>query len=224
VRLRVLTSNIRSGTDIFGRARLNAQGAVLRGSGADVVMLQEVWPADQADQLAALAGLPHVVFSASRRAGAGEFGNAILSRWPLGDVVCRPVPPARLRSQARCVVSATLAADGLPWLVMCAHFGLLPGEPEPASQVVVELATAHRGPVVFGGDLNRALPTAPCHRRLRAVLQDAAASSPSPTFPAPCPVLRLDYLYVRGLQVSPATVLATTASDHRPLLVELESI
>jgi endonuclease/exonuclease/phosphatase family metal-dependent hydrolase len=224
VHLRALTYNIRSGTDIFGRARLAAQGAVLRDSGADVVMLQEVWPADQAEQLAALAGLPYVVFNASRRAGDGEFGNAILSRWPLEDVVCRPVPAGR-RGQPRWVVSALLPSDHTPWLVMCAHFGLFPGEMEPAARIVVELADAHRGPVVFGGDLNRPLASARGHRRLHAALSDAAAlaKSAAPTFPSPWPVLRLDYLYVRDVRVCGARVLSTTASDHRPLLAELES-
>jgi vancomycin resistance protein VanJ len=120
------------------------------------------------------------------------------------------------------VVSATLAMNGTPWLVMSAHFGLLPGEPEPAAQVVVELANAHTGPVVFGGDLNRPRSNAPCHKRLRAALEDAAGAGL--TFPAPWPLMRLDYLYVRELRVCTATVLPTTASDHRPLLAELESV
>ena len=101
------------------------------------------------------------------------------------------------------------------------------GEPEPAAQVVVELANAHTGPVVFGGDLNRPRSNAPCHQRLRAALEDAAGALPAaadPTFPAPWPVMRLDYLYVRELRVRTATVLPTSASDHRPLLVELESV
>jgi hypothetical protein len=42
VRLRVLTYNIRSGTEIFGRPRLNEQADVMRDMGPDLVLLQEV--------------------------------------------------------------------------------------------------------------------------------------------------------------------------------------
>jgi endonuclease/exonuclease/phosphatase family metal-dependent hydrolase len=224
VRLHVLTYNIRSGTDLLGRPRLPEQAAVLREAAADVVLLQEVAHPGQAEWLAAATGLPHMAFGATRRTRAGEFGNAILCRWPLRQATTRPIPPGRVHGQPRAVLSATLACDGHPVHVIGTHFGLLPGEAERAADLVVSLARAQAGPLIVGGDLNRPWVAA-CHRRLRAVLVDCARVSqhpPQPTFPAPRPVLRLDYLYARGLAVRAARVLPSHASDHRPLLIDLD--
>jgi endonuclease/exonuclease/phosphatase family metal-dependent hydrolase len=225
VRLSVLTYNIRSGSDMLGRPRLAEQAAVLRATAADVVVLQEVAHAGQAEWLAERAALPHVAFGATRRTSAGEFGNAILCRWPLRQVTNRLVSRGRLRGQPRGVLSATLASNGHAVHVLGTHFGLLPGEADRAADLVVALVSARSGPLIAGGDLNCPWAAAACHRRLRSVLVDCARvgqQRPQPTFPAPRPVLRLDYLYTRDLVVREARVLPTRASDHRPLLVGLE--
>jgi endonuclease/exonuclease/phosphatase family metal-dependent hydrolase len=225
VRLHVLTYNIRSGTDMLGRPRLAEQAAVLRDTAADLVLLQEVAHAGQAEWLAGRAALPHLAFGATRRTSAGEFGNAMLCRWPLRQVTNRLVSRGRLQGQPRAVLSAMLACDGHPVHVLGTHFGLLPGEAERAAHLVVALAGARGGPLIAGGDLNRPWAAAACHRRLRAVLLDCARvgqQRPQPTFPAPRPVLRLDYLYARDLVVREARVLPSRASDHCPLLVGLD--
>ncbi|HET6319937.1 MAG TPA: endonuclease/exonuclease/phosphatase family protein, partial [Chloroflexota bacterium] len=81
--MRALTYNIRSGTDLLGRPRLEEQAAVVRDAAADVVLLQEVAGRAQAERLAMLAGLGHVAFGAARRTDTWEFGNAVVCRWPL---------------------------------------------------------------------------------------------------------------------------------------------
>lgn len=234
--LRILTYNVRHGTDILGRGRRTAQAAVIRESGADVVFLQEVdhgtrrgGGTDLAGELAALSGLPHHAFRSNRRHTGGDFGNAILARWPLLGVVNHPVPvpggrAAELLREGRAVLEATTDVDGHPVRLLCAHFGFLPGEPLAGARLAARLIDAWDGPIVFGGDLNEPLHEAPCHRLLRGRLTDAARAvrRVAPSFPSPWPRLRLDYLYVRGLRVRDARVLPTTASDHRPLLVEVD--
>jgi endonuclease/exonuclease/phosphatase family metal-dependent hydrolase len=222
--LDVLTYNIRSGTDMLGRPRLAEQAAVLREANADLVLLQEVAHLGQAEWLASRAALPHLAFGATRRTRAGEFGNAMLCRWPLSEVTNRLVAGGRLHAQPRAVLSAVLACDGQAVHVMGTHFGLLPGEAERAARLVLALAGPPGGPLIVGGDLNRPSP-AGCHRGLRAVLVDCARAAnlpPQPTFPAPRPMLRLDYLYARDVVVRDARVLRSRASDHCPLLVRLE--
>ena len=86
VRLRVLTYNIHSGTDMLGRPRLNEQALLMRGTAADLVLLQEVSSREQAERLGSLVKLPHLAFGAARATSMGEFGNALLCRWPLEDV------------------------------------------------------------------------------------------------------------------------------------------
>jgi endonuclease/exonuclease/phosphatase (EEP) superfamily protein YafD len=92
--------------------------------------------------------------------------------------------------------------------------------------VVLSVVAARDGALIFGGDLNRPLPGAVCHRWLRGVLVDSAGAHnqvAEPTFPALRPLLRLDYVYVRELQVHAARVVPSSASDHRPLLADLST-
>jgi endonuclease/exonuclease/phosphatase family metal-dependent hydrolase len=220
--LRVLTYNIRSGTDMLGRRRLTEQAAVVRGLTPDLILLQEIAGADQAEQLAGLAGLRHMAFGPTRR--GGEFGNAMLCRWPLREVANETVPAGRLHAQPRAVLSAVLMCGARPVHVIGTHFGPLPGEAERAVHTVLALASARDGPLIMGGDLNRPPAAAACHRRLRETLVDCArvgGRPAEPTFPAPWPVLRLDYVYARGLLVREVTVVPSRASDHRPVLAEL---
>jgi len=227
VRLRVLTYNIRSGTDIFGRPRLVEQAATVRAAEPDLVLLQEVHGLAQAEELARATGLEHLAFGAARRTSAGgEFGNAILSRWRLVDVENRPVPGRRFAFQPRAVLAATaiFGEDRVPVRVAVAHFGLTSGEAEHAARAALDMTTTSSHPIVVGGDFNRPLENAMCHRLLRRTLVDCATADgrvPLATFPSPRPVLRLDYLYIRDLQVVDVEVVRSAASDHRPLRVDL---
>jgi endonuclease/exonuclease/phosphatase family metal-dependent hydrolase len=226
VRLRVLTYNIRSGTEIFGRPRLNEQADVMRDMGPDLVLLQEVSSRQQAERLARLVELPHVAFGAARATSLGEFGNALLCRWPLEDVENHPVAAGSPLGQARTVLAATAVVDGRRIHALSAHFGLLPGEPELSARVVLSVADARDGALIVGGDVNRPLAGAACHRWLRGVLVDAASEHgrvAQPTFPAISPVLRLDYVYVRYLAVHAVWVVPSRVSDHRPVLAELST-
>jgi endonuclease/exonuclease/phosphatase family metal-dependent hydrolase len=225
VRLRVMTYNIRSGTDMLGRPRMNEQAMVIRGAACDMVLLQEVNSREQADRMGSLVKLPYVAFGAARTTSTGEFGNAMLCRWPLEDVENHTVPAGWAQSQARAVLAATMIADGRRIHAIVAHFGLLPGEPELSARVVLSLAAARDGALVFGGDLNRPLAGAACHRWLRGVLVDSGEHSQvaEPTFPALRPLLRLDYVYVRELPVHAARVVPSSASDHRPMVAELSA-
>jgi endonuclease/exonuclease/phosphatase family metal-dependent hydrolase len=224
VRLRVLTYNIRCGTDMLGRPRLNEQAVVMRQTAADLVLLQEVNSSAQAEHLGSLVKLPHVAFGAARTTRDGEFGNALLCRWPFEQIENHVVPAGWPLSQARAVLAATVIADGRRIQAIVAHFGLLPGEPELSAHVVVSLAAARNGALIVGGDLNRPLTRAACHRLLRGVLVDSAAAHgrvAEPTFPALRPFLRLDYVYVRDLVVQEVRAIPSSASDHRPLVADL---
>jgi endonuclease/exonuclease/phosphatase family metal-dependent hydrolase len=87
------------------------------------------------------------------------------------------------------------------------------------------------GPVrVFCGDLN-AVPNAMTYRRFARRLRDSQRALPGhkplPTFPSALPFLRLDHVFVsehlrvRGVEI-PHHARARRASDHLPLIVDLE--
>jgi endonuclease/exonuclease/phosphatase (EEP) superfamily protein YafD len=106
-------------------------------------------------------------------------------------------------------------------------------------QLVQLLAHAARdvpsgAPVLLGGDLNSDAAS-DVVAALTVALTDAwsacgagrgAAGGVTPragdTFPAGAPRERIDYVFYRGLRCRDARVPASTASDHRPLVVDFD--
>ena len=71
-------------------ARQPAIDATLVALNADVICIQETWP-DQVSRLADLLGMQHIY--GSRQAFDGvQFGNAILSKWPIARTETLPLP------------------------------------------------------------------------------------------------------------------------------------
>lgn len=266
--LRVATYNIHKGVSGMGlrkRLEIHNLGLAVEALDADLVFLQEVrlfnhqearrfarspqgWPqGGQADYLAPEG------YEAAYRTNAvtrqGEHGNALLSRWPLGDVGHRDVSDHRF--EQRGLLHVPVSWNGMRVHAVVVHLGLV-----HASRVrqVQRLAQYIQSTVpedellVVAGDFNdwgekldgpmadlgltRAFtplqsaqdqpdrPSAwPAQALVRARLQQA-------TFPSLAPVFALDRFYLRGLVCTTTLVPRGMAwarmSDHLPLVAELQ--
>jgi endonuclease/exonuclease/phosphatase family metal-dependent hydrolase len=238
--LRVMTYNIRS-----GNGDLAATAAAIRAASPDVVALQEVdvhWAArsafaDQATELGQRLGMQarfaHI-YSIGDPDGAPprEFGVALLSRYPItafrNDTLTRlstqdttPVP-----TRMPGLLDATVDVHGIAVRVFDTHLDYRRDPAVRRAQVGEMLARidSDTGPTLVFGDMN-ATPAAPELAPLRARLHDAWDSSNGPgfTYPAEAPTERIDYVFVsRDFRVLRATVPVTRASDHRPVVVDME--
>jgi endonuclease/exonuclease/phosphatase family metal-dependent hydrolase len=101
MKLRVMTYNIRWGMGVDGKFSLERIAGVIRESGADLVGLQEVERGsprsrfrDEPCVIARELGM-HVAFGGNLRLGSWQFGNALLSRFPLQAWRNVPLPASR---------------------------------------------------------------------------------------------------------------------------------
>lgn len=166
--VRVLTWNLWWRFDDW-RRRLEAIGAVLEEVRPDICCFQEVWSHEAADAAVLLgegAGLPHVARShtdvperwQNRIDEPGmDFGNAIVSRWPIGETDVRRLPS----TDGRTALAGRVDAPSGPVPVISTHLTAGPASSaQRCSQVraLVELvASFGRGydfPPVIAGDLN----------------------------------------------------------------------
>jgi endonuclease/exonuclease/phosphatase family metal-dependent hydrolase len=117
----------------------------------------------------------------------------------------------------------------VPLTAISAHLGLSSKERQVHARELTDWLGGLDGPVVVGVDLNEG-PESPAATWLAERLFDAfshAGRGPGATFPARTPTSRIDYLFVtedvRPLRawVSAAPEVVT-ASDHRPVIAELE--
>jgi endonuclease/exonuclease/phosphatase family metal-dependent hydrolase len=233
-RVRVLTYNIHHGQGVDGKFDLGRIAAVIKQADADVVALQEVdvkttraHGVDQAAELARLTGM-HVAFGKAMDYADGQYGNALLSRWPLEDVQTHALP-FKEGCEPRCIVAARICPPGQPRPFVFAATHLEHANPTvrlcQAGKLGSELAGAGRLPVILSGDLN-AEPGSPPMSVVRRYWTDAMEGKWQPTCPAERPNVTIDYVLFRPTDacrvLETRVVEEAVASDHRPVLAVLE--
>ncbi|MGH7637759.1 MAG: endonuclease/exonuclease/phosphatase family protein [Gemmatimonadaceae bacterium] len=240
--LRVMVYNIHAGKDASGVDNLERVAQLIRETSADVVLLQEVDKGtrrsegvDQPAVLSRLTGL-RVAFGRSLIYQGGDYGIAILSRWPITShrTIPLPVHPPQERSESsyepRVALEARIASPAGDLTVVNTHIDASRDDRWRRQEIVTVLAVADsaRGLLLMGGDLN-STPESEIQRTVRSRgLRDAwrvcgrGGEAAGFTYPADSGVKRIDYLYFReSTSCSRAEVVATRASDHRPLLVHV---
>ena len=239
MRVRLVTYNIHKGIGgVDRRYDLSRVVDVLNSYEPDIVLLQEVddgVPRSRRDVqvrlLAEATGLSHLAFQHNVKLKIGHYGNAILSRYPLHEIddvdLTIRFKKRRRALVARCRVTHEHHARTL--LLANVHLGL--AEFERRIQVRRLLADDHlrrlrrMTPCVIAGDFNDVWG-----KTGRLPLREAGfapAAKKIKTFPAAMPIRPLDRAYVRGdVCVTGAfaghSKVAREASDHRPLVVDLE--
>jgi endonuclease/exonuclease/phosphatase family metal-dependent hydrolase len=155
--VRIVSFNVKYGRDVAGAAALLASDARLKD--ADVIALQEM-DETGVDCIARRLGVNYVYYPASvHPADHRNFGNAILSPWPIEEDAKLILPhSARFRKQRRIAVAATVRVWGeLPVRVFSVHFetpaGLGPASKRDQARAVVESAAAYPR-VLIAGDFN----------------------------------------------------------------------
>lgn len=233
-RLRVLSYNIHHGEGTDGRLDLERIARVIQAQKPDLVALQEVdvktqrtGRVDQAAALAKLTGM-HVFFGPAMDYDGGQYGDAVLSRYPLLETKNHPLPKDT-GTEPRTAVAAVvrLGRDGPKVLFASTHLEHTADGPRvvQAREINRQLVRAGGDPAILAGDMNAAPGSRPM-KTLLAHWTDATAGAPKPTCPSKDPKWKIDYVLFRpaaGWRVIETRVVdEPVASDHCPLLVVLE--
>jgi endonuclease/exonuclease/phosphatase (EEP) superfamily protein YafD len=224
--LTVTTFNIQFGLAAGPAAREIALAARFRCP--DLILLQEMDPAGSA-AIARDLGFHHVYAPAVIHSHHGrQFGQAILSPWPLRDAEIVHLPHAHpLNGQRRIALLATADVAGREVRVGSVHTetALLAASLR-AEQVVTALDAFADwdGPAVIGGDFNTVTPAnvRDLARLGRSAgfdrLEDYGPTADWTAGGLHLASFTLDHVLTRGLDLHTApTTRMTLASDHRPL-------
>ncbi len=247
--LRVATYNIHKGVRGVGprkRLEIHNLGLGVEALDADLVFLQEVrlfnhrdarqfertwfgWPDGGQAQFLAPEGYD-VAYRTNAFTRYGEHGNALLSRWPLGDAGHHDVSDHRF--EQRGLLHVPVRWNGLPLHAVVVHFGLAHRSRVRQVQRLADFLSATVPPgelLVVAGDFND------WGEKLDAPMRELGlqrAGSPLDrgaqrlTFPSRVPVFAMDRIYTRGLACLSTAVPRGSAwarmSDHLPLLAELQ--
>ena len=214
---------------------------VIASAEPDIVALQELdvgrarsGGVDQAELIAAALGMRAQFFPAMK-VMEELYGDAILTACPSRLIKAGPLPgmPQLRTLEPRGAVWAAVTVNNTEVQVINTHLGLLPRERHKQIDCLISKDwLGHpdcRDAVILVGDFNMQ-PRSRSYRKLVSRLRDAHRSRNrhyQATFPARFPTLRIDYAFV-GPAVhvhrveTVRTPLARIASDHLPLVVDLE--
>ncbi len=204
---------------------------VVRSLTPDIVCFQEIhrklaWSARE-DQPAKLKHLLNrqFDFQSNVRFGLGQYGIGIAHRSIVAQVRNHFLPGDK---EQRGAIELTLRVGGLPGVVTvyCTHWGLDEEERLSQAHALAEIINRVSTPVIVCGDLNEPSTGSAVRALLRETgLMDADADLNRPTFTSDAPTVRIDYcFYSCHFNLKNVEVVKTLASDHLPLLVDLDRV
>jgi endonuclease/exonuclease/phosphatase family metal-dependent hydrolase len=221
--LRVLTYNIHHGEGLDERFDYDRLAGVIKKLEPDIVALQEVdcgteraSGVDQAKRLAKFCRM-HYAFGQAMPHQGGQYGEAILSRFPIEKTVVHPLP-YQLEREPRAAVEVVIRPAGIgPVSFVGTHLCHQSDELRVLqARRLGQLFPPEKGnPIILAGDFNARPGSEPMNALLNAGWIDGVA-----------PRSVIDYVLVRTCDpwaVKDVTIVdEPVASDHNPVLVVLQ--
>jgi endonuclease/exonuclease/phosphatase family metal-dependent hydrolase len=221
--LRVLTYNIHHGEGTDDRFDYERLANVINDLSPDIVALQEVdrgteraSGVDQAALLGKLCKMHHAFGQAMPHQG-GQYGEAILSRFPIEKVATHPLPYS-LEREPRAALEVRVQIEGIGPLVFVGTHLCHQGSDLRTQQTrrMSQLSAKDEGPpIILAGDFNARPGSDPMNVLLEDGWTDVVA-----------PRSRIDYVLVRASdpwKVKEVIIVdEPVASDHDPVLAILE--
>jgi endonuclease/exonuclease/phosphatase family metal-dependent hydrolase len=230
---RVMTYNIHHGAGLDGKVDLQRIADLIKREQADIVALQEVDKGVQRTarrdcpaELAALTGMT-CVFSNNFHFQGGEYGNAVLTRFPIKRWTNRHYKMLRPDEQ-RGLLQLVLDVRGRELVFLDTHIDYRGDDAERLLNAaeIAEAIQPYRGrPMILCGDFNDT-PGSHTHQKIAQAFEDAwmvAGKGDGFTIPADKPRKRIDFIWLS--KEPPITALgiwvpASEASDHLPVVGE----
>jgi endonuclease/exonuclease/phosphatase family metal-dependent hydrolase len=229
--LRVLSYNIHHGRGLDEQVDLKRIADVIRTADPDVVALQEVdrltkrtGNVDQASELARMTGMCSTFAKAIDFEG-GDYGQAILSRFPLSNVEVSKLANRDGREQRIAVSAMFEFLKDFRIQFISTHLDHSDSvlRLEQATQLA-DLGSQSATLSILAGDIN-----APPESDVLAALQKSWNQPPRQeglgTYPAGLPTDQIDYIVLRSsvknIRILSKVIEEPIASDHRPIFMSI---
>jgi endonuclease/exonuclease/phosphatase family metal-dependent hydrolase len=233
-KVRVMTYNIHVGVGIDKRLDLQRIADVINQEHPDLVGLQEVdrgvKRTQGVDEIAELARLTRMEYAFAHNLDyqEGQYGVAILSRFPILKTDHRMYLNKR-EAERRGMIRIEVKSGGHDLSFATTHldYQYEDGRIFEAGQLV-DFLKGQYGPTILVGDFN-VDPAGDSYKLVAAYFRDAwldnKVKEPGHTYPADRPNKRIDYIFYKtnsGVSAKKAWTINTQASDHVPVVADLE--
>lgn len=224
--VRMMTWNIHGAVGRNPRFNLKRVIELIRGHDPDVLALQEIdsrrHRQDSGDDPFAVLQRElgrHGVGAKSIATADGEYGQMLVSRWPLLDQEVHDISfPER---EPRRAIRAAVDTPHGTLRVIATHLGLSLRERNAQLRLLLDLVGDDDRPTIVLGDFNDWLWPGSVRKGLTRVLPGRTRHR---TYPSILPMLRLDRIYCRPGRTLIASFVdprARRLSDHLPVIADL---
>ncbi len=234
-----MTYNIHHCRGTDNRVDVDRIAQLISRSDSDIVGLNEVdkqfsrrsaykdqieWLAKQLNMEQAFS--PSLSIKSSRTTSLRQFGNAILSRYPIVTRTSQPFDFLSGFMEGRSLLNTAIQINKKLVQFSVTHFSLNPFLHRLQTNFVLNELNRSPYPTILMGDFNMT-PRSKGWRKITSQFQDVwqmAGNGKGYTYPAFRPSLRLDYIFASpSLGITNAKVVTHTpkASDHLPLQATL---
>ena len=236
--MKIMTFNIQSCKD-FIKQEFNYKicGNLIKEYNPDVLGLNEVTNGyvpekgpryiEQVDVLKTYCEYPYSYFAeAIKIHDIAPYGNAVLSKKKINSPKTIIIPdPERTEDcyyETRAIIKCEI--DGIIFLIT--HMGLANGERINAVKEIIDLTKKETKPIILMGDFNME-PNSDIIKPLYDYYNDTTSliDGDINTFSSVEPKVKIDYIMIKkdcNIKLKEIKVIRKVASDHFPLLLEIE--
>jgi endonuclease/exonuclease/phosphatase family metal-dependent hydrolase len=232
--LRVMSYNIHVGVGMDKKMDLQRIADVINQEHPDLVGLQEVdrgvKRTQGVDEIAELARMTKMEYAFAHNLDyqGGQYGVAILSRFTILKVDHRKYVNKREAERRGMIrIEVTVNNRTLSFVTTHLDYQYEDGRVFETEQLL-EFLKDQTGPLIVVGDFNEE-PKGDAYKLMLPKFEDAwfrsNAKGDGLSYPADKPVKRIDYIFYRangGVRAKRARVVNTLASDHVPVVADLE--
>jgi len=229
-----MTYNIHVGVGMDKKLDLQRIADVINREQPDLVGLQEVdrgvKRTEGKDEIADLAKMTGMTYAFAHNLDyqGGQYGVAILSRFPIGAIDHRKYEN-RLEAERRGMIRVEVKIGGKTINFVTTHLDYQHNDGRLfETEQMLKFLQEVKGPLIIVGDFNDE-PSGVAYNLMRASFDDAWLASgtkgPGLSYPADKPAKRIDYIFTRHtdrVRAKKAWVVNSPASDHVPVVAELE--
>ncbi len=227
--LRVMSYNIHHGEGTDGKFDLVRIAELIKKEKPDLVALQEIdvktrraSGVDQAAELSKLTGM-HAAFGVFMNYSGGEYGQMVLSRFPIVRKENFKLPDG---PEPRAAMMVEVRPNGGRLFFVGLHlFGSRAQRLAQAKALAKRFEKEKATPIILAGDFNSTPDSEPMKFLREKGWVDPTIDSDDKTWPSGVPKVEIDYILHRAAKrlraKSSKVVDERVASDHRPIVTVL---
>ncbi|NOV00296.1 endonuclease/exonuclease/phosphatase family protein [Paenibacillus planticolens] len=217
----MITLNMHHGEGLDGKVDIKRIAELLQNENADIIALQEVDRyrlrsgfTDQARELADMLGM-NMRYSPSLTYSVGQYGNALLSRYPIEDSSWTLLPGSK---ETRSLLMATVRIGSEQVRLATTHLGLSQEDRRLQLTRISQLLSDKEGPLVVAGDFNMEEDAFPVKMNGMALVDVPLRNDAKGTFASG---QRIDYVFTNVKNAGSAWTVPTIFSDHFPVMTRI---